>query len=53
MQALYKIDQGEMHRTAHSNSAVQSLYREFLDKPLGPVSHKLLHTKYKKRAVAD
>ena len=30
-------------------SAVQTLYEEFLGKPLGEKSHKLLHTHYQAR----
>jgi NADH-quinone oxidoreductase subunit G/NADP-reducing hydrogenase subunit HndD len=51
MQALYNIDRDEDIRTAHSNEAVRQLYGEFLGKPLGEMSHKLLHTHYAKREV--
>ncbi|HOX23179.1 MAG TPA: [Fe-Fe] hydrogenase large subunit C-terminal domain-containing protein, partial [Elusimicrobiales bacterium] len=53
MKALYSIDNAEEVRTAHSNKAVQELYRTFLGKPLGEKSHALLHTKYKAKAVSD
>ncbi|HQH51565.1 MAG TPA: NADH-dependent [FeFe] hydrogenase, group A6 [Candidatus Hydrogenedentes bacterium] len=51
MQALYAIDRDEPVRTSHSNPAIQRLYKEFLGKPLGEKSHKLLHTHYARRAV--
>jgi iron-only hydrogenase group A len=51
MQALYKIDSESAIRTSHSNEAVKSLYDEFLGKPLGEKSHKLLHTSYASREV--
>lgn len=35
-------------RKSHENPEVQALYREFLEKPLGHLSHELLHTTYKK-----
>ena len=53
MRALYNIDATEKVRTSHSNKAVQSLYKDFLGKPLGEKSHHLLHTKYKARKAAD
>lgn len=51
MQALYNIDRSEGVRTAHSNEAVQRLYREYLGTPLGDKSHHLLHTHYAPRGV--
>jgi len=51
MQALYKIDRDETLRTSHANPDVQRIYSEFLEKPLGKKSHKLLHTHYAKREV--
>ena len=54
LQSLYAIDQAESaaHRLSHRNEEVQRLYDAFLGAPLGPVSHELLHTHYKTRAVA-
>jgi len=49
MQSLYSIDAQEAIRTSHSNPAVQRLYAEFLDRPLGHKSHELLHTRYAPR----
>jgi len=47
--ALYKIDAGEKLRVSHANPAIQELYRDFLGKPLGKLSHDLLHTHYIER----
>jgi NADH-quinone oxidoreductase subunit G/NADP-reducing hydrogenase subunit HndD len=49
MKALYNIDDAETARTSHGNAAVQRLYDEFLGKPLGELSHHLLHTHYTDR----
>jgi iron-only hydrogenase group A len=49
MQALYKIDRDEAVRVSHKNTEVKRLYDDFLGKPLGEKSHKLLHTHYAKR----
>ncbi|MEI7898865.1 MAG: NADH-dependent [FeFe] hydrogenase, group A6 [bacterium] len=51
MQALYKIDQDAQLRVSHKNPWVIRLYEEFLGKPLGETSHRLLHTHYAKRDV--
>jgi iron-only hydrogenase group A len=51
MQALYKIDQNEKARVSHRNPYVIRLYEEFLGKPLGEKSHRLLHTHYSPRDV--
>jgi len=51
MQALYQIDRDAPVRVSHQNKQVQRLYSEFLGKPLGEKSHKLLHTHYHKRDV--
>ena len=45
-QALYDIDRRKTIRRSHENPDVQRLYKEFLGRPLSPVSHKLLHTHY-------
>ena len=51
MAALYRIDQKDPLRVSHRNGQVRRLYDEFLGEPLGPISHKLLHTRYQQRAV--
>jgi NADH-quinone oxidoreductase subunit G/NADP-reducing hydrogenase subunit HndD len=51
MQALYNLDQRENLRTSHHNQMVRELYDKYLEKPLSPASHHLLHTHYAKREV--
>jgi len=51
MQSLYQIDSDESKRASHYNAQVQRLYDEYLGKPLGEKSHKLLHTKYHRREI--
>lgn len=51
MAALYQVDEEMMIRKSHQNPAIEELYREFLDKPLGERSHQLLHTKYRNRSL--
>lgn len=45
--ALYDLDRGKTIRRSHDNPDVQKLYKEFLQSPLSPISHKYLHTHYK------
>jgi NADH-quinone oxidoreductase subunit G/NADP-reducing hydrogenase subunit HndD len=49
IKAIYNEDKGMALRKSHENPAVQELYKEFLEKPLGEKSHHLLHTHYTKR----
>ena len=49
IEAIYHEDENRELRKSHHNPAVQELYKEFLTKPLGKMSHKLLHTHYKAR----
>lgn len=48
-QAIYEEDMGMPIRKSHENPEIALIYKEFLKEPLGHVSHKLLHTTYKKR----
>lgn len=50
MDALYDIDRSSAIRKSHENPDVQKLYADYLEKPLSPKAHELLHTHY--RAVA-
>lgn len=45
-EGLYLEDQDTKVRSSHENPFVCKLYDEFLGKPLGEKSHKLLHTRY-------
>jgi iron only hydrogenase large subunit-like protein len=47
--AIYREDEGKKLRKSHDNPDVARLYAEFLGKPLGEKSHRLLHTKYTPR----
>jgi len=49
IEAIYKEDEGKKLRKSHENPEVVQIYEEFLGKPLGQLSHKLLHTKYTPR----
>lgn len=46
MMALYREDEGKQLRKSHENPDITKIYQEFLGKPLGHVSHELLHTGY-------
>jgi len=48
--AVYTEDERMVLRKSHQNPAVQDLYAEFLEKPLGHKSHELLHTHYTQRS---
>ena len=43
---LWKLDAKSEIRFSHENPDVQALYSEFLKKPLGELSHHLLHTEH-------
>lgn len=47
MEAIYNIDKASVIRKSHENPAITKLYEEYLGKPLGHLSHELLHTHYK------
>ena len=47
--AIYAEDAGMPLRKSHLNPEVVKIYQDFLVKPCGEVSHKLLHTKYTPR----
>jgi iron-only hydrogenase group A len=51
MKALYTIDEKETIKVSHKNPEIIELYNKFLGKPLGHLSHELLHTHYAKRDV--
>jgi len=48
-QAIYNEDMGMAIRKSHDNPEIIALYKDYLDEPLGHLSHKLLHTHYRKR----
>ncbi|HRY71868.1 MAG TPA: NADH-dependent [FeFe] hydrogenase, group A6 [Spirochaetia bacterium] len=47
--AMYREDERLGLRKSHENPAVAALYADFLGKPLGHLSHELLHTEYARR----
>lgn len=47
MEAIYNIDKSSKIRKSHENPAILKLYEDYLGKPLGHLSHELLHTHYK------
>lgn len=49
IEAIYKVDKDMPLRKSHENPALKQLYKDFLIKPLGEMSHKLLHTDYAAR----
>lgn len=49
--AIYREDRGLTERKSHDNPAIKELYAVFLGKPLGHLSHELLHTEYAVRKV--
>ena len=49
--AIYSEDEGKKMRKSHENPDIQTLYAEYLGKPLGAKSHHLLHTHYKAKEV--
>ncbi|MDR2398642.1 MAG: [FeFe] hydrogenase, group A [Spirochaetaceae bacterium] len=46
--ATFDHDKALPLRKSHTNPAITQLYQDFLEKPNGKLSHKLLHTKYKR-----
>lgn len=49
IEAIYKEDEGKTVRKSHMNPEIIQIYEEFLKKPLGSISHSLLHTHYHER----
>ncbi len=49
IEGTYLADRNQGLRKSHENPAVQELYRDFLEEPLGHNSHQLLHTTYTQR----
>jgi NADP-reducing hydrogenase subunit HndD len=47
--ALYQEDEAKTLRKSHENPQIQKLYADYLGKPNGHKSHKLLHTTYQQR----
>lgn len=50
-ESIYREDLRLEIRKSHENPEIQQLYKDFLHEPLGPLSHRLLHTCYVVRGV--
>ncbi|MFA5439605.1 [Fe-Fe] hydrogenase large subunit C-terminal domain-containing protein, partial [Dehalococcoides sp.] len=50
-EALYEEDRNMPKRCSHHNPSIAKIYADYLEKPLGKRSHKLLHTEYTSRPV--
>ena len=50
-ESIYREDLRLEIRKSHENPEIQQLYKDFLHDPLGPLSHRLLHTGYVVRGV--
>jgi ferredoxin hydrogenase gamma subunit len=48
-QAIYQIDRHLPIRQAHNNPQIRKIYEEFLESPLSPKAHEILHTRYHSR----
>ena len=49
LERLYEVDRRSRTRRSHENADVQALYEDLLGRPLGEVSHRLLHRTYTDR----
>lgn len=47
---VYTMDEKATLRRSHENKEIQQIYSEYLKKPLGHLSHELLHTTYNDRS---
>jgi NADH-quinone oxidoreductase subunit G/NADP-reducing hydrogenase subunit HndD len=50
LERLYEVDRRSRARRSHENADVMALYEELLGRPLGEVSHRLLHRTYTDRS---
>ena len=46
LKAIYSEDESRMLRQSHLNPSIIAIYKEYLGKPGGHLSHELLHTHY-------
>jgi iron-only hydrogenase group A len=53
LERLYDADRRSTLKTSHDNDEVQELYAEMLGKPLGEISHHLLHRSYVDRRAEE
>jgi len=50
LNAIYAEDEGKALRQSHLNPSIAAIYKEYLGKPGGHLSHELLHTHYVDRS---
>jgi len=50
LKAIYGEDEGKTLRQSHLNPSIDAIYKNYLGKPGGHVSHELLHTHYVDRS---
>ena len=50
MKAMYSEDESKVLRQSHLNPSIDAIYKEYLGKPGGHLSHELLHTHYFNRS---
>jgi NADH-quinone oxidoreductase subunit G/NADP-reducing hydrogenase subunit HndD len=50
MKAMYSEDESKKLRQSHLNPSINAIYKEYLGKPGGHLSHELLHTHYVDRS---
>ncbi len=50
VERLYDVDRRSQTRRSHDNADIQALYESLLGRPLGEVSHRLLHRTYTDRS---
>jgi ferredoxin hydrogenase len=48
--SIYKKDKNSKYRYSYQNPNIKNIYDEFLDYPLSPIAHSLLHTTYKDKS---
>lgn len=51
LEVLYRLDQGAPIRASQDNPSVQDVYRNWLGQPDSDLSHRALHTTYRRRSM--
>ena len=50
LKAMYSEDESKVLRQSHLNPSITAIYKDYLGKPGGHLSHELLHTHYVDRS---
>ena len=53
LKAIYTEDESKVLRQSHLNPSITAIYKEYLGKPGGHLSHELLHTHYFDRSMEN